>query len=119
MKGCQAKDKTIRYRVVQCIAEMIAYLGEIEYVLCNLFPLALIFTCMLPREEAYTALRDILKERINDREPLVRVQAVSALSKLCGSEDPSDETTITDVLIETLNYDTSVYVTPSSASSSY
>ena len=32
-KGCQAKDKVIRFRVVQCIAEMVAHLGEVEYVL--------------------------------------------------------------------------------------
>lgn len=32
-KGCQAKDKIIRFRVVQCIAEMVAHLGEVEYVL--------------------------------------------------------------------------------------
>ena len=31
-KGCQAKDKVIRFRVVQCIAEMVAHLGEVEYV---------------------------------------------------------------------------------------
>ena len=66
--------------------------------------------CIPGSEDAYTALREILQERLNDREPLVRVQTVIALSKLCGSEDPSDETTITDMLIDTLTYDTSAYV---------
>lgn len=32
LKGCQAKDKIVRYRVVQCISEMIAHLGELECV---------------------------------------------------------------------------------------
>ena len=32
-KGCLAKDKIIRFRVVQCIAEMVAHLGDVEYVI--------------------------------------------------------------------------------------
>lgn len=31
-KGCRSKDKVIRFRVVQCIAEMVAHLGEVKYV---------------------------------------------------------------------------------------
>jgi condensin complex subunit 3 len=38
LKGFVAKDKTVRYRVVYLVAEMVACLGEIEYV-----PLS--FTC--------------------------------------------------------------------------
>ena len=48
-----------------------------------------------------------LLERIHDKEAPVRVQAVIALSKLCGSEDPSEEPNITEVLMDTLSYDTS------------
>lgn len=33
LEGCVAKDKTVRYCVLQCIAEMITHLGEIELVL--------------------------------------------------------------------------------------
>lgn len=36
-KGCMAKDKIVRYRVVQCISEMIAHLGELEYVFTMVF----------------------------------------------------------------------------------
>ena len=32
LKGCLAKDRVVRFRVVQCLSEMIAHLGEIEYV---------------------------------------------------------------------------------------
>ena len=32
LKGFIAKDKTVRYRVVHLVAEMVASLGEIEYV---------------------------------------------------------------------------------------
>lgn len=32
LKGFLAKDKTVRYRVVHLVAEMVSSLGEIEYV---------------------------------------------------------------------------------------
>ena len=32
LKGFLAKDKNVRYRVLQVVAEMISHLGEIEYV---------------------------------------------------------------------------------------
>ncbi|KAI0090375.1 nuclear condensing complex subunit [Irpex rosettiformis] len=90
-RGSLAKDKIARFRAVQCIAEMVAHLGEIE-------------------EDVYNDLRMCLLERVNDKEAPVRVQAVIALSKLCGSEDPSEEPNITDVLVDTLSYDTSAEV---------
>lgn len=33
MSGFMAKDKNVRYRVLQTVAEMVSHLGEIEYVL--------------------------------------------------------------------------------------
>ncbi|EKM57502.1 uncharacterized protein PHACADRAFT_90256 [Phanerochaete carnosa HHB-10118-sp] len=91
-KGCQAKDKIIRFRVVQCIAEMVAHLGEID-------------------DDIYNLLRGNLLERIRDKENPVRVQAAIALSKLCGSEDdPTEEPKITDVIIDILTYDTAADV---------
>lgn len=33
LKGSVAKDKVVRFRIMQCIAEMISHLGEIEYVM--------------------------------------------------------------------------------------
>lgn len=35
IKGFNAKDKIVRYRVVQIVAELIFSLGELEYVLPN------------------------------------------------------------------------------------
>lgn len=58
-------------------------------------------------------LRPALIERVHDKETLIRVQAAVALSKLCGSEDPSDveenEQTTIDVLLDTLSCDPAAY----------
>ncbi|KAI8971320.1 nuclear condensing complex subunit [Trametes punicea] len=92
LKGCTAKDKVVRFRVIQCIADTIAHLGEID-------------------EDLYTDLRATLLERLRDKEPTVRTQAVIALSKLSFSEDPSEledgEPTILDTITEAMAYDTS------------
>lgn len=57
---------------------------------------------------------------MRDKEPPIRVQAVVALSKLSGSEDPSEldegEPTIIEVLLDTLAYDTVAYVSPLNSS---
>jgi hypothetical protein len=37
LKGFVAKDKNVRYRVTQIVAEMILSLGEMEYVLDQLY----------------------------------------------------------------------------------
>jgi condensin complex subunit 3 len=51
---------------------------------------------------------------VHDKETFVRVQAVIALSKLCGSEDPSDveegEPTALEVLLEILSCDPAALV---------
>ncbi|KAG2363036.1 nuclear condensing complex subunit [Suillus spraguei] len=90
LNGFEAKDKVARYRCVHFLAEMVAHLGEIS-------------------EQLYTKLRTALFERVHDKETFVRVQAVIALSKLCGSEDLSDveegEPTALEVLLETLSCD--------------
>jgi hypothetical protein len=75
----------------------------------------------LHSEEVYTELRSSLLDRINDKEPAIRVQAVISLSKLCGTEDPLDlaegEQTVSEVLMETLSHDPAAYVTINSWSS--
>jgi condensin complex subunit 3 len=62
-------------------------------------------------EDLYSLLRNSLLARINDKEAPIRVQAVIALSKLCGSEDPDElengEPTAIEVLTEVLNGDPS------------
>ncbi|KAF8424272.1 nuclear condensing complex subunit [Boletus edulis BED1] len=90
LKGFVAKDKIVRYRCVHLLTEMVAHLGEID-------------------EDIYYILRAALMERIHDKETPIRVQAAVALSKLCGSEDPSDveegEQAAIDVLFDTLSCD--------------
>lgn len=90
VNGFVAKDKIVRYRCVRILAEMVTHLGEID-------------------EDVYMMLRAALIERVHDKETNVRVQAVVALSKLCGSEDASDvnedEPAAIDVLLDTLARD--------------
>lgn len=115
LSGCVAKDKNVRYRVLQTIADMIAHLGEIEYVTFNNIHSR--HTDALSSEDMYSSLRSSLMERARDREPPIRVQAIIALSKLAGSEDISEveegEQTILEVLVDALTYDISPYVYPS------
>ncbi|TFK38229.1 nuclear condensing complex subunit [Crucibulum laeve] len=90
LKGFESKDKIVRYRVLQTVAEMVSHLGEID-------------------EDIYTSLRAALMDRVSDKEASVRVQAVIGLSKLCGSEDPAEVEegeTVLDVLLDTLAHDT-------------
>ena len=60
-------------------------------------------------DELYSALRTHLMERVRDKEFTIRVQAVVALSKLAGSEDPNelddDEVSIIDTLTQIRRYD--------------
>ena len=60
-------------------------------------------------DELYSALRTHLMGRVRDKEFTIRVQAVVALSKLAGSEDPNelddDEVSIIDTLTQIRRYD--------------
>jgi len=66
---------------------------------------------LLFSEDVYHELRSSIMDRVNDKEPPVRAQAVIALSKLCGTEDQADiedgEPTAIDVLIDALTHDSS------------
>jgi condensin complex subunit 3 len=65
-------------------------------------------------EDMYNSLRVALLERVRDKEPFVRVQAVAALAKICGSEDLEElgehEQTATEVLENLLAHDPSACV---------
>jgi condensin complex subunit 3 len=106
-KGFVAKDKSVRYRSVFVVAEMVSHLGELEYA----HP-----SCLSPlrfwrpdSEDLYQKLRSSLLDRVYDKETPVRVQAVIALSKLCGSETEEDteegEQTATEVLLDIMAQD--------------
>jgi condensin complex subunit 3 len=77
----------------------------------SLFSLCSPILMFLCREDIYKELRGALIERVNDKEIPVRVQAVIAISKLCGTEHPSEvskgEQTVSDMLIDILAHDTS------------
>ncbi|KAF8656476.1 hypothetical protein AX16_002527 [Volvariella volvacea WC 439] len=92
LQGFLAKDKTIRYRCVHLVSEMITHLGEID-------------------EDLYELLRASILDRINDKESLIRTHATIALSKLVGSEDPDEvqegEMTILEILLHLMQYDPS------------
>ncbi|KAG6903032.1 hypothetical protein C0995_007465 [Termitomyces sp. Mi166 len=92
-KGFLSKDKNVRYRILQSVAEMVSHLGLVD-------------------EEVYSELRSSLMDRINDREVNVRVQAVIALSKLSGTEGPSEEgeQTVQDLLSDIIKHDSSADV---------
>ncbi|KAI9449685.1 nuclear condensing complex subunit [Lactarius psammicola] len=95
LKGFEAKDKNVRYRVVCFVAEVISHLGELD-------------------EDIYNTLRTALLGRVRDKESFIRVQAVAALAKICGSEDlgelAEDEQTATEVLEDLLAHDPSADV---------
>ncbi|KAJ7485781.1 nuclear condensing complex subunit [Mycena latifolia] len=91
IQGFLAKNKIVRFQTVHLVAEMTMYLGEID-------------------EDSYLALRESLLERATcDKESTIRAQAVAALSRLIGSEDPSElqdgERSILDVLLDVLSSD--------------
>ncbi|KAJ6562584.1 nuclear condensing complex subunit [Mycena capillaripes] len=91
IQGFIAKNKVARYQTVHLVAEMISFLGEVD-------------------EDSYLALRESLIERSTcDKESTIRSQAVSALARLIGSEDPSElqdgEKTILEVLLDVLSLD--------------
>ena len=54
-------------------------------------------------------------ERVTDKEASVRVQALIALSKLAGTEDPSEledgEPTVVDILLDAMSFDIHTLVT--------
>ncbi|KAF9817707.1 hypothetical protein IEO21_03256 [Rhodonia placenta] len=93
--GFTAKDKTVRYRCISIVAELVARL--------NIFD-----------EETYGKLRDHLIDRTCDRESVIRCCAVVALSRLVDSEDISeffnDRSSIIHVLLDSLCSDPSAEV---------
>lgn len=107
IKGFNAKDKIVRYRVVQIVAELIFSLGELELVL-NHWCTCIQSLCLSRSEDLYTNLRASLLERVRDKETHARLQAVIALARLQrgeeGAEDENEES-LTEVLVDILQFD--------------
>ena len=109
LKGFEAKDKNVRYRVCQIVAELVSSMGEMRSVYLHLLSyldpnLGLHFS-----DDLYTALRSALLTRIRDKEAPVRAQVVFALGKLFQAENPDDasedEQPLLEVLMDVLQYD--------------
>ena len=64
-------------------------------------------------EDLYKLLRETLIVRVKDKEVPIRVQATIALSRICGADEEDEKPTIIDILEETVQYDPSAYVPPS------
>jgi condensin complex subunit 3 len=65
-------------------------------------------------EDIFTLLRDAILRRVQDKEAIVRSQAVLALSKLCITEidddSGSDDVPVIDMLLDSLAHDPSACV---------
>ena len=70
---------------------------------------------MFHSEDMYTVLRSGLVERAHDKESIVRLYAVIALSKLVNSEDPNDleigEQSLSEIVLNSLCLDPAASVT--------
>ncbi|KAF8906012.1 nuclear condensing complex subunit [Gymnopilus junonius] len=94
LPGFLAKNKNVRYRALQIVAEMISYLGQID-------------------EDIFRTLRTALINRLDDRESAIRSQAVISLGKLSASEDPGvldEEPSVIEMLLDVMSKDDSVDV---------
>lgn len=94
-----AKDKVVRYRAAQIVTQVVNSLDSID-------------------DELYRLIRQGLIKRIRDKEPTVRVQAVTGLGRLVGNEDEeevdanNDESAaaMLNKLLEVVQHDTSAEV---------
>ncbi|KAJ9103123.1 hypothetical protein QFC21_002545 [Naganishia friedmannii] len=90
LSGCYAKDKTIRYRVVQLIVVLLNSFDEID-------------------DDLYANLRSTLLERTRDKEIPVRIQATLGIARLRAGDDPDDleedEEDLGEVLLDLLRFD--------------
>ena len=71
-------------------------------------------TIILFSEDAYNELRSSLIQRLYDKETIIRIHVVIALSKFVGTESPDEieqgEQTILQMLLDTISIDPAAYV---------
>lgn len=72
LRGVEAKDRNVRYRIIQLIAYLVNFIGDIDATV-------------------FTSLVHSLRKRLSDKEPTVRLQAVVALSRFQHIEDEDYE----------------------------
>jgi condensin complex subunit 3 len=91
LKGFPAANKNVRYRCCQLVAYMMSAIPELD-------------------EDLFSLLKTSLLERVRDREPNVRVQAVIALAKLqnaTSGEDDAEDDAATRALMDAMAHDSS------------
>lgn len=88
LRGIESKFKEVRYRVVQLLAYLVNYITEIDELL-------------------FKALRYSLHRRLYDREPIVRIQAVVAISRFQYFLENEELNSATKSLLVTLKHDDS------------
>lgn len=90
LRGIESKFKEVRYRVVQLLAYLVNYITEIDELL-------------------FKALRFSLNRRLHDREPIVRIQAVVAISRFQYYQENEGEqvNSATKLLVHSLKHDDS------------
>ncbi|KAI9140470.1 nuclear condensing complex subunit [Paraphysoderma sedebokerense] len=88
LKGIAAKDKVTRLRVCQLIG-------------------LIIDTCHSMDDDIFLELKTRLFERLKDKEPSVRSQAIAALGQLATADDEESSKAVYNKFIELLQYDTS------------
>lgn len=118
MKGFNAKDKIVRFRVVSILGELLSHLGELEYVHHDqrtLYLISLPCHLIVLSDDIFTQIRQNLIERVQDKETIIRTHAITALSKLLGSEELSQpsaegEMSILDIILDSLCHDPAALV---------
>lgn len=88
LRGIESKFKDVRYRVVQLLAYLVNYITEIDELL-------------------FKALRYSLHRRLHDREPIVRIQAVVAISRFQYFQENDEVNSATMSLLASLKHDDS------------
>jgi condensin complex subunit 3 len=90
LSGSSAKDKSVRYRIIQTLSILLNSLGEID-------------------DDLYEPLRTTFVARANDKEPTIRVQAILGLAKLMGGEDDEDldedEPSLKEIVLDMMRFD--------------
>lgn len=89
LRGIELRYKEVRYRVVQLLAYLVNYITEID-------------------EQLFKALRYLLTRRLHDREPVVRIQAVVAISRFqYFQEDHLGPSSASAALLRAMQHDDS------------
>ncbi|KAK9447851.1 nuclear condensing complex subunit [Limtongia smithiae] len=91
LQGVDAKNKAVRYHVVQLLASLVQFLGDID-------------------EDLFKELRAAFARRQHDKETAVRVQAVLGLSRLQGTDDENEAEPISELLLTSMQHDSKAEV---------